>query len=490
MANEFEGKTIAGKYRIDSAFHESELGSFYRGWHVLMDKPVIVKVLPTALAVDSRLVDRFISECKDEAHASHPNLLALMDFGTDPADLTYAVYETAEGESLRDLIDRDETLPFTSALSIGRQTASALAAAHAAGLIHGALSPDKLLVDHASEVPGVKVFDFGAEPVGRNYMADVRYLAPEQYDDVTAGDHRSDIYSLGTILYEMLAGDRPYEGRTAAALRERQASGPPPPLSVFREELPADFEPMILSALSLDPDHRYQEMKAFAEDLTTLSNSVSGEKTAPAAAAAGPRRNIWQTAFVVLAGMSILAAALIYGMSTKRTDPTTQLQADAGSLPVQPIGPATGAQEESLAKMPAMTDAEIMSMSNMEQPPGTLPGGDGYNPWANGVAPPPGAPPAQYVPPGGQYYTIDPNTGSQFMPPDGGVVLVPVPTNTNGAVKATPTPKGGLANAIPKGSPTPDATPKPLATPIKGDKPASGQPVATPKPGRGKPKVS
>ena len=172
---------------------------------------------------------------------------------------------------------------------------------------------------------------------------------------------------------------------------------------------------------------------------------------------------------------------MIYGTSVKKTDPTTQLQADAGSLPVQPIGPATGAQEESLAKLPAMTDAEIMATANanMEQYPGTLPGGDGYNAWANGGAPPPGAPPAQYVPPGGQYYTIDPNTGSPFMPPDG-VVLVPVPANTNTAAKPTPSPKGNPANAAVKPSPSPDATPKPMATPPKTDKPASGQPAKTP----------
>jgi hypothetical protein len=123
----------------------------------------------------------------------------------------------------------------------------------------------------------------------------------------------------------------------------------------------------------------------------------------------------------------------------------------------------------------------------MEQPPGTLPGGDGYNPWANPGVPPPGAPPGQYVQPGGQYYTIDPNTGSPFMPPDGGVVLVPVPANTNTAPKTTPTPKGNPANANVK--PSPDATPRPLATPVAGDKPATGQPAkpaATPKGKTGK----
>lgn len=154
-----------------------------------------------------------------------------------------------------------------------------------------------------------------------------------------------------------------------------------------------------------------------------------------------------------------------------------QLQADVGSLPVQPIGPATGAQEESLAKLPAMTDAEIMAVqsSNSALPMDSLPGGDGYNAWANGGAPPIGAPPAQYIPPGGQYYTVDPN-GSQFMPQDGGVILVPVPANTSTAVKPSPTPKTQTANTTVQPTPAPVTTPKPLATPPKTDKPLTGQP--------------
>jgi hypothetical protein len=272
----------------------------------------------------------------------------------------------------------------------------------------------------------------------------------------------------------MLTGKVPFAGTSASELTQKQEAEPPAPLSAFRSDLPKDLEPMILTAISIDPERRYQSMQAFAEDLGILSASVLGTaKPAAAAVSAQPRRNIWQTAFIVLAGIAILAVALIYATSTKKTDPTAQLQTEPGSLPVQPIGPATGAQEESLVKLPAMTDAEIMATANMEQPPGTLPGGDGYNAWANGGAPPPGAPPVQ-IPPGGQYYTIDPNTGSPFMPPEGGVVLVPVPANTNTAVKPSPTPKS--ANSAAKPSPSPDATPRQLATPPKTDKPASDQP--------------
>ena len=149
-------------------------------------------------------------------------------------------------------------------------------------------------------------------------------------------------------------------------------------------------------------------------------------------------------------------------------------------MPVQPIGPATGAQEESLAKLPAMTEAEIMATSAMmmDQPPGTLPGGDGFNAWANGgVVPPPGAPLQPYTPPGGQVYQIDPNTGSQFMPQDGGVVLVPVPMNTNTAAKPDLSPKTPPANTAAPIAPETKPTPKPMATPPAKNRPAANKPV-------------
>ncbi len=489
MIDEFEGKIIAEKYRIESILRDSDLGVLYRGWHVMMDKAVTVKILAPALAVDKRFVERFLAEAKTLSQAAHRNILNVTDFGTDPRGITYTVYEDAAGDNIKTRIERDGALPVSLVLNIVNQAASGIASAHAKGLLHGALSPEKILVsrDDASETG--KVFDFGVQPLGWNLNADVEYLSPEQYANTAKLDARSDIYSLGIILYEMLTSVVPFVGKTTNELKLKQDSEPPAPLSAFRSDLPPDLEPMILSAIAVDPERRYQSMRAFAEDLELLSGGVPVQQKA----AAAPKRNIWQTAFIVLAGISLLAVALIYATSTKKTGPTTQLQADAGSLPVQPIGPATGAQEESLAKLPAMTEAEIMAVQNSNTTQmDSLPGGDGYNAWANGGAPPTGAPPAQYIPPGGQYYTIDPNNpGSQFMPQDGGVILVPVPANTNTtASKPSPTPKTQPANTT-QATPASATTPKPMATPPKTDKSAPGQPKKD-KPSSvkgGKPKV-
>ena len=317
MIDEFEGKIIAEKYRIDSLLRDSDLGAFYRGWHELMDKPVTVKILAPALAIDKRFVERFLAEAKTAAQASHPNILNVTDFGTDGRGVSYTVYEGADGETLKSLEGRDGKLPVRHALSIATRAAAALAAAHDKGLIHGGLNAEKILISKDDETETVKVFDFGAQPVGRNSKADIEYLAPEQYADTAKADERSDIYSLGVVLYEMLAGEVPFHGKTAKELKVKQDQEPPPPLVGFRDDLPADLEPMILSAIAADPERRYPTMSAFAEDLELLSGGAPAKAVA-AAAATTPKKNIWQTAFIVLAGISLLAVALIYATSVKR----------------------------------------------------------------------------------------------------------------------------------------------------------------------------
>lgn len=498
MANEFDGKLIADKYRLGDLISESDSGDLYIGRHEFMNKPVTIRVLPQALAMDGRWSKRFLDQAKNASALSHPGILNATDFGTDSRGVVYSVFEAAPNETLQTVIARDGSLDVDRTLNIAKQVATAVAAAHAKNVIHGRLTPsDIFLVKSEDGADAVKVIGFGSDDLSVPRDADPRYLSPEQSGQFPVAGSRSDIYSLGVIIYEMLAGVAPVEGKTTAEVKQKREQEPPPPLSAFRRDLPNDLEPMILSALALDPDRRYPTMAAFAEDLEMLSGGTP--VPAVAAAAAAPKKNLWQTAFIVLAGISLLAGGLIYATYVKKTDPTTQLVADAGSLPVQPIGPATGAQEESLAKLPEMTDAEMLAASagTMAVPPGTLPGGDGYNAWASGGAPPLGAPPQQqpingvppagYVPPPGQTVTIDPNGSSQFMPQTDGIILVPVPRDANTAVKPTPTPKTNAANtAVPAATPKPMATPppkKPAAAPPGKDKPATGTKPATGKPG-------
>ncbi|MBV9216415.1 MAG: protein kinase [Acidobacteria bacterium] len=463
------GKVIADKYRVESLLRESESGDLYKGHHEVMDKPVTIRVLPPAVAIDARWSKSFLDGAKAASAVRDDNILNINDFGSGAKGLAYAVYEPTDGRTLIDLESGEGSIDQEKAVALAVQIGRACAAAHEKGVIHGNLAPENVFLE---ENDAVKVFGFGADPLTVPRDADPRYLAPEQLSKFPAGTERSDIYSLGVILFELLSGVVPFDGSTSADVLAKINAEPPPPLSAFRRDLHPELEPIILTALAVDPDKRYQSMASFAEDLEL----VLGTPVKAAAAAAGERKhNIWQTAFIVLAGIVLLGGALIYATQT-RSKPAVVAEADAQSLPVQPIGPATGAQEEALAKLPDMTEAEMLAagQSNTALPADTLPGGDGYNAWGNGGAPPTGAP-AQNVGPGGQSISGDPNGASPFMPsldiPPGcsmlpsGVVLCPQPLNPNGTLKPTPTPKTSAnANAaVPSANANAS---KPMATPI------------------------
>ncbi|MEO8649827.1 MAG: protein kinase [Acidobacteriota bacterium] len=473
MTEEFTGKVIADKYEVETLIRRGEVGDLYRARHLFMDKPVTLKVVSRERALDAGITRRFFHEAKVASQFSHPNVLTATDFGSTADETVYSVYQGEGGVTLSEFLSPARQLDPATAVEISRQAAAGLSAVHAYGVIHGNLGTENILVREDGDGSlRIKVLDFDSkgpmasersgEALGPN---DLAYLSPEQCSGSDDPDERSDIYSLGVIVYEMLAGAVPFGGERASDVIMKHGEEPPPPLSAYRSDLPAWIEPVVLKALAKDPGLRQQTAIEFAGELESgLHEEPAGELNVAVAAAGG--NNLWKTAFVVLAGISLLSAFLIYSTTSRRTDPTTSLQPDVNSQPVQPINPATGAEEQSLALLPAVTD--LNGNSNMAQPPGTLPGGDGYNPWGNGGVPPPGAP--AYVPPGGKVYTIDPNTGSPFMPAEGGVVLVPVPANSNTAVKPSPTPRppasNSLANTAGVPKPTPEAKPsQPRATP-------------------------
>ena len=478
MGEQLTGTVIAEKYRVDSLLRSGDLGDFYRGRHVFMDKPVTLRVLPPALAVDDHIRDLFVAEAKSSSVFSHPNILAVSDFGTNRDESYYIVFEGFDGEPLSHAISRGGQFSVERAVSITKQVAEALAAAHEKGFVHGNLTPDSVLASFSQTGETIKVFDFepnasdGQRRADERSALNVAYLAPEQFSGLKNVDGRSDIYSLGIILYQMLAGELPFKGETPTDVMLKHAEETPPELRTLRSDVPAPLEAAVQKALAKNPEDRYQTAAELIEDLDKVSVQNS--------AATG--NNIWKTAFVAFAGIAVLAAALIYATSVKQTQPTTQLQPDANGQPVQPINPATGVDEQALASMPAST-AEEMRNANISQPPGTLPGGDNYNPWATG-APPPGAPLPNYVPPGGQVYSIDPNTGSPFMPNDSGIILVPVPAaNTNTTAK--PTPKPSAVNANTQSAPPANSTvkpPQPDKTPAANKDTKQSKPAVTPKP--------
>lgn len=476
MSDQLIGQTLADKYRIEEALRENGAGSFYRATHLLMDKSVCVKILAPDAAADDQIVKQFSSEAKTVSRISHPNILNVTDFGTDKNGAIYTVFENADGETLKQAIAREGKFAFERAVKTIQQIAAAASVAHKNGVLHAHLDSENILLNRtADESEVVKVLGFGAsetikqensfdETAAKNF----EYLAPEQNAFASEMDERSNVYNLGVIFYEMLTGELPFVAASSDELERKQSENPPSPLSAFRSDLPEGIGFIVLKALSKNPDMRYQTVNAFAEDLSrAASNFGETETIVIPRASDNTRNNLWKTAFVVLAGISLLAATLIFATSVKQTNVQTQLQTDANGQPVQPINPATGINEQGLSNMvPPTTATTGNSMIDMTVPQPIQGGGavvssgdgygDGYNPWARGGIPPAGAPP-QSILPGGQVIMIPGDGNSQFMPNDGGYILVPANANT---AQPSPTPKTGKSPAPPANTAQPTPTPK------------------------------
>jgi len=274
------GKTIFGEYTVTKKLGEGGMGAVYLATQQAIGQEIAIKVLHGRSAKNDELVKRFNREAKAVSRLTHPNIIRVFIFGRTEEGLIYLAMEFVKGTSLREEIARVTRMSEMRAITILKQTLSALSEAHDIGIIHRDLKPDNiLLTNYRGEEDFVKVLDFGIakvqDPTGapeqKLTQAGVvygtpEYLSPEQAQALEL-DHRSDVYSLGCILYEMVTGQVPFSAPTAVnILMMHVYEEVKPPRSKYAGVSP-EMEKIILKAMAKKPEDRYQSAMAFFEAL-------------------------------------------------------------------------------------------------------------------------------------------------------------------------------------------------------------------------------
>jgi Tol biopolymer transport system component len=299
------------------------MGEVYRARDSRLERDVAIKVLPAQLARDPDALARFEREALSVARLSHPNILAIYELGNQNGT-TFVVTELVDGETLRDKLGHGALNP-RRAVGYAQQIARGIAAAHARGIVHRDLKPENVMVTRDDHV---KILDFGlAKPIVPRQSDETRaaqvqtntgtvlgtfaYMAPEQVRGLDV-DHRADVFAFGAVLYEMLSGDRPFKGETAADTMTAVLSKDPPDLDLDRLAISAGLDRIVRRCLEKAPELRFQSADdlAFAlESLATASSSTTAK-----ASVLAPRRRLPAWLPWVMAGLAIAAAGVASGL--------------------------------------------------------------------------------------------------------------------------------------------------------------------------------
>ena len=277
---------FAEHYEIESVIGSGGMSVVYKARHKLMDRIVAIKLLDPRLVRLQSAVRRFQLEAQAASRLNHPNVIVVHDFGITPDNQPYLVMDFLNGKSLQALLDENTQLPSDRARKIFRQTAAGLGHAHKCGVIHRDVKPNNIIIDwdFAGEET-VKIVDFGiAKLVGNSTSPGERltkageifgtalYMSPEQCRGKDV-DRRSDIYSLGCVMFETLTGLPPFEGENDLDTIQMQLSAQPPSMSERRPDLKIapELEKIVNRALEKAADNRYQSMEELQSDLSQLT---------------------------------------------------------------------------------------------------------------------------------------------------------------------------------------------------------------------------
>jgi eukaryotic-like serine/threonine-protein kinase len=281
------GITLDGRYRLDSLIGAGGMGDVYRATHIHLDTQFAVKLLKPELVANQTAIKRFRLEAKAAGRIHHPNAIRVTDFGVTPERIVYLVMEIVEGRSLRDLMNLEGPLPYRRTFNIVRQVCGAVEAAHRGGIIHRDLKPDNINIEKVSSFDRVKVLDFGiaklkeANPDAYLTQAGTligtpQYMSPEQCQGKHL-DPRSDIYSIGIILYEMLTGQVPFDGDAPLQVVIKQLHESPTPIQDISRNVPASLAQVVMRCLEKDPERRPSSAAILSDELKRAVEMEDGE---------------------------------------------------------------------------------------------------------------------------------------------------------------------------------------------------------------------
>jgi serine/threonine-protein kinase len=282
-----------GRYRIQRKLGAGGMADVYLAEDQELGRRVAIKILNGRHANDDQFIERFRREAKNAAALNHPNIVSIYDRG-EAEDTYYIAMEFLDGRTLKELVVSRGAAPINVAIEYARQILSALRFAHRHGIVHRDIKPHNVLVDAEGRV---KVTDFGIARAGTSQMTETgsivgtaQYLSPEQARGGEV-DPRSDLYSLGVVLYELLTGKTPFDGETPVEIAMKHLSNAPKPPSKLRPDVTPELDKVVLRALAKNPDDRYQSADEMEADLervargAPVSAATAATQVLPAAAA-------------------------------------------------------------------------------------------------------------------------------------------------------------------------------------------------------------